>query len=185
MIARWWPPIGLAVMLLLGWAIGHGPTGIDTWFQRLGWDMGRYREVFLLFTYPPAVALVLVGLIAVTLRRRQWRLAVAMLLSPPLAVIVVQVCKRMFGREKGGALCYPSGHTTFAVVVFGLLVVAAGVAAWAVVVAVSLGLLAMFGQAITYHYFTDTVGAMLLSTSVVCLVALVARRDRQTESAVS
>jgi membrane-associated phospholipid phosphatase len=167
-------------MLVLGWAVGQGPTGIDTWFQHLGWHMGHYRHVFLLFTFPPAVALVLVGVIAVTLRRRQWWLAVAMLLGPPLAIVVEQVCKRIFGRNKGGALAYPSGHTTFAVVVLGLVVVAAGVAVWAVIVAVTLSLLAMFGQAVTYHYFTDTVGGVLLATSVVCLIALVARREDQT-----
>jgi membrane-associated phospholipid phosphatase len=171
-------------MLLLGWAVGPGPTGSDVWFQRLGWEMGRYRSVFLVFTYPPALALLLLGVIAVTLRRRQWWLAVAMLLSPVLATVVVQVCKRIFGREKGGSLCYPSGHTTFAAVVLGLLVVAAGIAVWSVIVAVALGLLAMFGQAITYHYFTDTVGAVLLATSVVCLVALVARREDQAALAV-
>lgn len=164
-------------MLLLGWAIGQGQTGIDMWFQQLGWDMGQSRTAFLVFTYPPAVTLVLAAVIVVTLRRRQWWLAVAMALSAPLATVAVQVCKRVFGREKDGALCFPSGHTTFAVVVLGLLVVAAGVAVWSVIVAVTLGLLAMFGQAITYHYFTDTIGAVLLATSVVCVVALVARRE--------
>lgn len=166
-------------MLLLGWAVRQGPTGIDTWFQHLGRHMGHQRHLFLAFTFPPAVALVLAGVIAVTLRRRQWWLALAMLLSAPLAILAVQVCKRIFGRNKGGELAYPSGHTTFAVVVLGLLVVAAGVAAWAVIVAVTLGLLAMFGQAITYHYFTDTIGGVLLATSVVCLVALIARREDQ------
>jgi membrane-associated phospholipid phosphatase len=179
-IARWWPPIGLAAMLLLGWAVGQGPTGIDTWFQHLGRHLGHYRHLFLVFTFPPAVALVLAGVIAVTLRRRQWWLAVAMLLSPPLAIVVEQVCKHIFGRNKAGALAYPSGHTTFAVVVLGLLVVAAGVAVWAVIVAITFGLLAMFGQAITYHYLTDTIGGVLLATSVVCVVALVARREHQT-----
>jgi hypothetical protein len=28
------------------------------------------------------------------------------------------------------------------------------------------------GQAVTYHYFTDTVGALLLGTAIVCVVAL-------------
>ncbi|ORA29793.1 PA-phosphatase [Mycobacterium aquaticum] len=183
MITRWWPPIGLVAMLLLGWAVGQGPTAADTWFQQLGSDMGPSRTAFLVFTYPPAVTLVLVAVIVVTLRRRQWWLAVAMLLSTPLATLAVQVCKRIFGREKGGALCYPSGHTTFAVVVLGLLVVAAGIAVWSLIVAITLGLLAMFGQAITYHYFTDTIGAALLATSVVCVVALVARREVQAASA--
>jgi hypothetical protein len=171
-------------MLLLGWAVRQGPTGIDIWFQHLGRHLGHYRHVFLLFSYPPVVAVLLLAVIIVTLRRRQWWPAVAMLLSAPLATLAAQVCKRIFGREKGGELCYPSGHTTFTVVVLGLLVVAAGVALWSVIVAVILGLLAMFGQAITYHYFTDTVGAMLLATSVVCVVALIARREVRAPSSV-
>ena len=32
-------------------------------------------------------------------------------------------------------------------------------------------LLGMLGQAFTYHYFTDTVGALLLGTALVCLAA--------------
>ena len=36
-------------------------------------------------------------------------------------------------------------------------------------------MLGMFGQAINYHYFTDTIGAALLATSVVC-VALSSHR---------
>ena len=36
----------------------------------------------------------------------------------------------------------------------------------------------MLGQAVTYHYFTDTVGALLLGTSLVCLAAAVVHRAR-------
>ena len=32
----------------------------------------------------------------------------------------------------------------------------------------------MIGQGVTYHYFTDTVGALLLGSAVVCVAALVA-----------
>jgi hypothetical protein len=31
----------------------------------------------------------------------------------------------------------------------------------------------MVGQAVSYHYFTDTVGALLLGSSVVCVAAAV------------
>jgi membrane-associated phospholipid phosphatase len=37
--------------------------------------------------------------------------------------------------------------------------------------------LAMVGVGSTFHYFTDTIGGMLLATSIVCIAALVARRD--------
>ena len=177
MITRWWPPIGLAAMMLLGGVVGDGSTAVDDWFQRLGARMGEFRGDFLVFSYPPLVALVLVGVLTAVARRKQWWLLVAVAVSPPLAIAAVQVCKRVFGREKGGSLAYPSGHTTFLIVVMGLLVVVAGAAAWSLIAAVSVSLLGMFGQSVTYHYFTDTIGAALLATAVACVVALVAHDD--------
>jgi hypothetical protein len=58
-------------------------------------------------------------------------------------------------------------------------VLVAGAAAWSVVLAVVVSVLAMVGQGVTYHYFTDTVGALLLGTAVVCAAALVAKLDRR------
>ena len=63
--------------------------------------------------------------------------------------------------ERDGELAYPSGHTTLAVVVLGLAVLVAGAAMWAVVAAVTAAVLGVLGQGVTYHYFTDTVGALL------------------------
>jgi membrane-associated phospholipid phosphatase len=80
--------------------------------------------------------------------------------------------KRLFDRQSDSALAYPSGHTTTMVVVMGMVVLVAGVALWAVLVAVAYCLLGMIGQAVTYHYFTDTVGALLLGTAIVCVAAL-------------
>ena len=54
-------------------------------------------------------------------------------------------------------------------VVMGMLVLVAG-GAWAVLAAVTVAL-AMIGQGVTYHYFTDTVGALLLGTSIAALIA--------------
>ena len=45
--------------------------------------------------------------------------------------------------------------------------------------AVTVSLLGMLGQGVTYHYFTDTVGALLLGTAVVCVAALAAELDRR------
>jgi len=58
------------------------------------------------------------------------------------------------------------------VVLTRMAVLVAGVAWWAVLVAVGWCLLGIVGQAVTYHYFTDTVGALLLGTAIVCVVAL-------------
>ena len=58
------------------------------------------------------------------------------------------------------------------VVVMGMVVLVAGAALWAVLVAVAYCLLGMLGRGVSYHYFTDTVGALLLGTAIVCVAAL-------------
>jgi hypothetical protein len=50
-------------------------------------------------------------------------------------------------------------------------VLIAGVAWWALLVAIAFCLLGMVGEAVTYHYFTDTLGALLLGTAMVCVAA--------------
>ncbi len=85
---------------------------------------------------------------------------------------LARLLKPLFGRESDGAFAYPSGHTTTMVVVAGMVVLATGVALWAMLVAIAFALLGMLGQGITYHYFTDTVGGVLLGTAIVCIAAL-------------
>ncbi|WP_019343733.1 MULTISPECIES: phosphatase PAP2 family protein [Mycolicibacterium] len=172
MIARWWPLIGLAVMVLLGWAVHGAPVPVDDWFQDLGADLGPRRDVLLLFTKPPLVAAALLAGVIVAVRQHRKRLAIAMVVSPILAITVVRLVKPLFGREKEGSLAYPSGHTTFLVAVTTLLVVVAGPRLWALAVAVCVVVLGIFGLSMTFHYFTDTVGGVLLGTSVAGLAAL-------------
>ncbi|MEV0668702.1 PA-phosphatase [Mycobacterium sp. NPDC050441] len=175
MTTRWWPVVGLTAMVLLGWAVHAGPVPIDDWFQHVGIELGSYRGVFLVFSEPLLVAAALLVGIIVALRQHRRRLALAMVVSPLVAITIVRLIKPIFGREKGGALAYPSGHTTFLVAVTSLLVLLAGMRLWALVVAVSIVLLGMFGLSMTFHYFTDTIGGVLLGTSVVCIAALFAR----------
>jgi hypothetical protein len=99
-------------------------------------------------------------------------LAIATVVCPLLAMWLVELSKPLFGRKSDGVLAYPSGHTTTMIVVAGMVVLVAGVARWAVLVAVAVCLLGMIGQGVTYHYFTDTVGALLLGTAIVCVASL-------------
>ena len=169
-----WPPIALAAMLLLGWAVGHGSTPVDDWFQQFRRTPAR-RLLF--FTDPAVLAIVLAAGVGVAMYLRRWRLVAVMVASPLLGIVLARLLKQMFGRENDGALAYPSGHTTVAVIVMGMIVLAAGGALWAVTVAAVFCLLAVLGQGVTYHYFTDAVGAVLLGTAVVCVAALAAELD--------
>lgn len=125
---------------------------------------------------------VTIGLWAIVLTavliRRRWRQAAVIAVTPLVAVGVARLAKRLFGRLNDGELAYPSGHTTLAVVVLGLAVLAAGVATWAVVAAVVAAALGVLGQGFTYHYFTDAVGAVFLGTALVCVAAWAAGLDR-------
>ena len=129
-----WPPVALAAMLLLGWAVGTGSTPVDDWFHQFRRSPAR-RLLF--FTDPRMLAIVLAVGVAVALYRRRWRLAAVMVASPLVAIVLARLLKRLFGRENDGALAYPSGHTTVAVVVMGMIVLVGGGALWAVLVAVA------------------------------------------------
>ena len=155
-------------MLLLGWAVGKGSTAVDDWFQHYRHGPAHW---LLFFTDPRVLTVVLAACVGVALYRRRWRLAAVAVVSPFVAVALVELFKRLFDRRNGGALAYPSGHTTVTVVVLGTAVLVAGAALWAVLVAVAFCLLGMVGQGVTYHHFTDTIGAVLLGTAILCIVA--------------
>jgi hypothetical protein len=174
---RWWPLVGLAALVGLGLVVGKGSTPLDEWFTRTGEEhplLGR----LLFFTDGRGVFVVGAIVLAATLFRRRWRFAAVIAVTPLVAVAAARLCKRLFGRLSDGVLAYPSGHTTLAVVVLGLAVLAAGVTVWSVTAAAVVAVLGVLGQAFTYHYFTDTIGAVFLGTSLVCLAAWAAGLDR-------
>jgi membrane-associated phospholipid phosphatase len=155
-------------MVLLGWAVGKGSTPIDDWFQRargsaLGW--------LLFFTDQRTVVVILLGTLAFAVYRGRWLLAMLIVATPVAAVWISRVFKDLFGREKGGAVAYPSGHTTLMVVVLSMVILVAGARLHVVLVAIIWALLGMLGQAVTYHYFTDAIGGLLLGCSLVCVAA--------------
>ena len=154
-------------MLLLGWVVGKGATPIDDWFHRY-WDSPARRLAVV--TDPHVLVAALLVVLSVALYRRRWRLAVATPLAPLAGIGFVRMLKPAFGREKGGGLAYPSGHVTtlsswlVSRVGDGLRPVGGGGRDRVI-------LLGMFGVGITFHYFTDTVGGLLLASAIVGIVA--------------
>ena len=162
-------------MVLLGLGVRDGATPMDAWMQQArGGPLGS----LLLFTDYRTVQALLLTAVAVSLYRRMWALVPVIVVVPIVAVWAARALKPIFGRLKDEGLAYPSGHTTAMVAVLGMLILAIGVRRWllwAVAVFATLGIL---GQSVTYHYFTDAVGAVLLGTSLVCLTAAGLRRLR-------
>jgi len=174
---RWWPLVGLAGLIAVGLAVGKASTPLDAWFKRAGWahpDLGR----LLFFTDARVVFTLWAVTLVVALFRSRRRLRWAIVVTPLVAVAAARFAKRVFGRYSDDQLAYPSGHTTLAVVVLGLAVLVAGVAAWSVVLATVATVCGALGQAFTYHYFTDTIGAWFLGTALICLAVRVAKLDR-------
>lgn len=160
-------------MLLLGWSVGKGSTAVDDRFaQDARVVVGEQPRWLLLFTDWWLLGPVLLACLAVALYRRRWRLAAVVATCPFVAIAIGQGCKRLFERHHGHYLAYPSGHTTLAVTVLGMVVLVAGGRWWAVLVAVVVSLLGLVGLiACGYHYLTDTIGAGLFGTALVCLAA--------------
>jgi membrane-associated phospholipid phosphatase len=160
-------------MVVLGLAVRHGSTAVDDWFQNYRHSPVRWLQWLM---DPPLIALVLVVCVASAVSRRRWHLATAVVIAPAIGVVLARLLKVLFDRQKGAGLAYPSGHTTFAVIVLGMAVLVAGAALWAVLIAIAWCIFGMLGVGVSFHYFTDTVGGLLLGTSIVCVAALILRR---------
>ncbi|BDX34543.1 phosphoesterase [Mycobacterium antarcticum] len=180
-LLRWWPVIGVLGLLLLGVAVGTDSTALDDRFIEFGHTHPGV-DALLYFTDARLVILLFLVTIAAASYRRRWRLAIAAAVTPVVAVVAVRLLKRLFGREMEGALAYPSGHVTVTVVVLGMAVLVVGVSVWAVTIAVAIAAAGLLGQAFTYHYFTDTLGAVLLSTALLCIAVRTANLTRVNPS---
>jgi len=168
--------VGLPLMVLLGLAVRGGSTPVDDWFHQGGRGaLGR----LLFFTDYRTVLLALAVALGLALYRQRWTLAGVVAVTPVAAVWLSRLCKQLIGRLKEGSLAYPSGHTTLMVTVLGMLILVVGARLWVVLAAIVWVLLGMVGQGVTYHYFTDTVGGLLLGSSLVCIAAAVVDRARR------
>ncbi len=163
----------MPLMMLLGFGVRDGATPIDGFFQQT-----RGLNWLLFFTDARTANALVAAAVMTAIYRRLWLLVPLTLVVPYLAVHSAEFLKPVFGRMKEEALAYPSGHTTFLIAVLGMLILAAGVRRWLVTAAIVIAVLGILGQAVSYHYFTDAVGGLLLSTSLVCLAAVVLRRLR-------
>lgn len=161
-------------MVVLGLVVGKGSTPLDDWVHHFRRTPARE---LLVFTDPWLLVFILIVGVLVAVSSRRWRLAVVMVASPLAGIVLARLLKQLFGRDNGGDLAYPSGHTTAAVVVVGMIVLVAGAATWVILAAAAFIVLAVIGQAVTYHYFTDTVGALLLGSAIVCVAAVAAKLD--------
>ena len=116
-------------MVLLGLAVRDGSTPVDDWFQHgRGSALGR----LLFFTDYRTMLLALAVALGLALYRQRWRLAAVVAVTPVVAVWLSRLCKQLFGRQKEGAVAYPSGHTTLMVTVLGMLILVVGARAAAV-----------------------------------------------------
>ena len=156
---------------------GKGSTPVDDWFQRY-WDSPARWLLF--FTEPAVLRRVVV--LAVLVGRAcidgggdwRWRRSLCAARRDRARADCSSPCSAV---RRAVAWPIRAATSTTLVVVVGLVVLATGVRAGGrCSAAVAVVLLGMVGAGITYHYFTDTVGGLLLGTAIVCVAALTSGR---------
>jgi hypothetical protein len=80
---------------------------------------------------------VLLACVGVALYRRHWRMALVVLLCPVVAVAIAEILKRLYNRQHGQYLQYPSGHTAMVMAVTGMVALTGGYRLWVVAVAIA------------------------------------------------
>jgi hypothetical protein len=94
---------------------------------------------------------------------------------PPVGVLAMLVLGLLVGKNSTPmmvtiSVVWPLGYANA-----GMFVLITGGRLWAVPTAVTASLLGMLGLACTYHFLTDTIGAAMVATAMVCVAARAAR----------
>jgi membrane-associated phospholipid phosphatase len=200
-----------AVLGVLGFTLvtlaiyGHGPLlDIDTRVEHL---FARHRTPWLIHAferetgtaaYVPAASFLLVASILAAALERAWRPFVLGVSAVVLLGISVGTGKEVIGRSRipfrvnafgDGGTSYPSGHTTTAVVVSGCLLLlfarwmSTAVRRWCLVGVAVYSLFTGFSRIyLRDHWFTDVLAGWFLGTAIVCVLALVFRRQPRSRA---
>ncbi|MEX7473318.1 PA-phosphatase [Mycobacterium adipatum] len=172
-------------MVVLGIVVGPGPTAFDDAALRiLQRVFGPEPHWMLYFSWALPMMVTLAVAVLIALVRRRWRLAMVVALCPVLSVVIVRLLKPLFGRYKGDALAYPGGHTNVVITVMAMLVLAAGVSLWLMLVAGVVTVIGALSMAATdLHFLTDNIGAALFASAMVCLAVLAAGPQAESRAA--
>jgi undecaprenyl-diphosphatase len=140
----------------------------------------RVTDVF----SPTLDAVVLgVGAVWLTFRRRSWVPFVAAAVMGWLVALTVVALKHLVGRPAPGSddatgTSFPSGHTSMAIVCFGILALLltrprTAARAWALLAVAGLTVLVAAGLVYAdYHWLSDTLASMLLGVGALALLEL-------------
>ncbi|CAM5690469.1 phosphatase PAP2 family protein [Mycolicibacterium aubagnense] len=169
--------MGFTATIMLGLAVRSGDSAVDRWFMETSQELlGQHPYWMLLLNRVRVLVPLYLLAIGIPLWRRERRLATVAALCPLVSIIGAKVLKVLFGRPwYGENLAYPSGHTTVAITVAAMLVLAIGIHPWSVTLAVIGAAIPSIGMASNgVHYFTDIIGGAFYATAMVCLAVLAA-----------
>jgi membrane-associated phospholipid phosphatase len=181
----------VAVVASLGAAFAHQSQpdrldrAVDGWIQSVlaGHSVLLHRVIYL--GEPVPVTVLTVALVLACLAARNWRGAALVTIAVPAAEVITEfLLKPLVGRTiGGGGFSFPSGHTTGVFVLancFALLLAARGWPGIPVRLRLALALttyavasiVAVCLVAVSFHYFTDTIGGVAVATGTVLSTAL-------------
>ncbi|WP_375491862.1 phosphatase PAP2 family protein [uncultured Jatrophihabitans sp.] len=177
--------VALAVLVAMGiWLHNRRATAFDVWWStKLFWHVGSGTSRVLVDLSLPVISVVVPAVVLVAaLFTRRWNLAVLAVVLPVSATVLAeQVGKPLVHRLLGAASSFPSGHETgISCAAFVLCTAVAQLpvrlGARLVVWVLSLAWVLAAAAGLVrggYHYATDAVGALALTTCLGLAITLV------------